>query len=133
MGLAHRARPALGDVARAYRDAVEAMEVQPPRTKSAITAAARALQTMLGAMGAQGNSLGPLFHSARSQGLFGPYDSKLADAMQTLVDWVNADRSGRGDAHIDSGPSPEDGWLALRIVAALLIRLEAVMPDRAGR
>jgi integrase len=120
-------RSDLLDVARAYRDAVEAMEGPKPRPKSAITAAARALQAMLTAMGAKGNSLGPLFVSARSKELFGPHDAKLADALQSLVDWVSADRSERGDAHKDTDGGPEDAWLALRIVAALLLRLEATM------
>lgn len=121
-------RPALFDVARAYRDAVEAMEGPTPRTKSAISAAARALQEMLSAMGASGNSLGPLFHDARSKGLVAPHDSKLASAQDNLVDWVSADRSQRGDAHVDAGPEPDDGWLAVRVVGALLLRLEAAMP-----
>jgi hypothetical protein len=121
-------RPAVLDAARAYREAVEAMEDPKPRPKSAITAAARALQEMLKAMGAQGNSLGPLFHDARSKGFFEPHDVKLAAALDSLVDWVNADRSQRGDAHIETDPGPHDGWLAIRVVGALLLRLEATMP-----
>jgi hypothetical protein len=50
-------------------------------------------------MGARGNSLDPLFQSARTQGLFGPYDAKLVTALELLVDWVSADRVGRGDTH----------------------------------
>jgi hypothetical protein len=120
-------RPDLLKVARAYRDAVEEVEDPNGRPNAAITAAARALQAMLTAMGAQGNRLGPLFDSARSGGLLGPYDSRLADALESLVDWVSADRSGRGDAHDDTSPEREDAWLALRVVAALLLRLEATV------
>jgi site-specific recombinase XerC len=118
-------RPDLLKVARAYRDAVEEVEDPNGRPNDAITDAARALQEMLTAMGAQGHRLGPLFGSARSKGWFGPYDSKLADALESLVHWVSADRSGRGDTHADTAPGREDAWLALRIVAALLLRLEA--------
>ena len=121
-------RPALLDTARAYREAVEAMQDPKPRAKGAITAAARALQEMLRAMGAQGNSLGPLFHDARSKGIFEPHDSKLGSAVENLVDWVSADRSQRGDAHVETSPGPDDGWLAIRIVGAVLLRLEATMP-----
>jgi site-specific recombinase XerC len=122
-------RPELLKVARAYRDAVEEMEDPNGRPNAAITAAARALQEMLIAMGAKGNRLGPLFVSARSQGRFGsPYDNKLADAIEALVDWTSATRVGLGDAHVTKEPTREDAWLALRIVAALLLRLEATMP-----
>jgi hypothetical protein len=117
-------RPGLAKAARDYRNAVE--EVQDPKGKpdDAITDAAGALQAMLEAMGAEGNSLSPLFKSARGKGLLGPYDGKLAAAVEALVDWVSADRSGRGDAHGGGPATRADAWLTVRIVGALLLRLE---------
>jgi hypothetical protein len=119
-------RAELLQVARAYRNAVEAVEDPRGKPADAILHAATALQEMLRAMGAQGNSLHPLFLSARRLELLGPYDDKLADALDDLVDWVNADRAGRGSAHLVRAPDRQDAWLALRVVAALLLRLEAL-------
>lgn len=121
-------RPELVDVSRAHRDAVEAMEGPNPNPKTAIVAAARALQEMMTAMGARGNDLDALFQSARNMRLFGPYDSKLAVALNALVDWVSADRSQRGDAHKNTEAGPDDAALARRIVGALILRLEAQRP-----
>jgi len=123
-------RPDLLDVARACRDAAEALDRPKPNAADAITDAARALQEMFVAMGARGNSLGPLFDSVRKMGLFKGYDTKLIDVVERMVDWVNADRSERGDAHKETQTAPADALLTLRIVAALLERLEAMTPPR---
>jgi hypothetical protein len=69
---------------------------------------------MFVAIGAQGNSLGPLSAALGANGFSGHTIPSSPDVLQMLVDWVSADRSGRGDAHIDAEPSREDGWLALR-------------------
>ena len=42
---------------------------------------------------------------------------------------MSADRSRRGDAHGGGRATRADAWLAVRIVGALLIRLESLAPD----
>jgi hypothetical protein len=79
---------------------------------------------MLLAAGAEGNALGPLLASARGKGLLGPYDSKLAEGVKLIGDWVSADRSTRGDAHSASNANIDDAWLAVHVAAALIVRLE---------
>lgn len=118
-------RPDLERVTSAYEAALR--ELRPGGSAAdAITDAARALQEMLVGIGARGKSLGPLADDARKQSLFGPYDSKLAGAIEALVDWVNADRSTRGDAHVTTATLSDDAWLTVRVVGALLIRLSRV-------
>jgi hypothetical protein len=113
----------LTKVERAFHDALK--ELKPGRSPAdAITDAGTALQEMLVALGAQGNALGPLLGSARQKGLLGPYDSKLADGVQKIGDWVSADRSERGDAHLVKESDADDAWLAVHVVGALILRLE---------
>jgi hypothetical protein len=119
-------RADLVDVARAYRDGAEALEGPKPKPATAITAAARALQEMFTWIGAKGNSLGPLFDSARSRGLLQPHDRNLIDALERLVDWVNADRSERGDAHKRTAATREDAEMTLNIVSAVIVRLASL-------
>jgi len=111
-------------VEKAYQDALR--ELKPGGSPSdAITDAATALQEMLEAVGAKGNALGPLFADVQKRELLAPYDSKLAEAIEALGEWVSADRSGRGDAHHVREASRDDAWLAVRVAGALILRLAA--------
>jgi hypothetical protein len=116
--------PKYAKVEIAYREALK--ELKPRGSPSnAITDAGTALQEMLEAVGAKGNALGPLLIDARKRGLLAPYDSKLADAITDLGEWVSADRAARGDTHKVRDASREDAWLAVRVAGALILRLAA--------
>jgi hypothetical protein len=116
-------RRELANVERAFGDGLR--ELKPGGSPGdAITDAARALQEMLVAVGAEGNSLGLLLTSAKKKGLLGPYDSKLAQGVELIGEWVSADRSERGDAHLERDPTVDDAWLAVHVVGALIVRLE---------
>ena len=116
--------PKLASVEKAYQDALR--ELKPGGDPSdAITDAGTALQEMLTVAGAKGNALGPLLADARKRGLLAPYDSKLAEAIDAIGDWVSADRSQRGDAHNVRDASRDDAWLAVRVAGALILRLAA--------
>jgi hypothetical protein len=113
----------LTNVEKAFQAALR--ELKPGGDPSdAITDAGTALQEMLVILGAKGNALGPLLTSARSKGLLGPYDSKLAEGVENIGEWVSADRSSRGDAHLVRETGADDAWLAVHVVGALILRLE---------
>jgi hypothetical protein len=97
----------------AYQKALKEIGVDPA---DAITDAGTALQEALAQLGCKGNALGPLGDDARKRGLLTPYDAKL-------VDWVSADRSGKGDAHNATPATRDDAWLAVHVVGALILRL----------
>lgn len=112
------------NVEKAYQAALR--ELKPGGSPSdAITDAATSLQEMLEALGARGNALGSLLADLRKRQLLSPYDSKLAEAINALGDWVSADRSSRGDAHHVREASRDDAWLAVRVAGALILRLAA--------
>lgn len=118
------ANPRLAGVERAFQKAL--IELKPDGDPAdAITDASTALQEMLESAGAKGNALGPLLKDARKRELLGPYDSKLAEAVELLGDWVSADRSERGDAHHSREATRDDAWLTVRVVGALILRLGA--------
>ena len=115
-------QPRFANVEKAYQDALR--ELKPDGDPAdAITDAGTALQEMLTAVGARGNALGPLLADARKRELLGPYDSKLAQGIEALGEWVSADRSARGDAHHVRDASRDDAWLAVRVTGALILRL----------
>lgn len=102
-------------VEAAYQKALR--ELAEGHADDAITDAAAAVQETLKLLQCDGNSLGPLASSARDKGLLSSYDKKL-------VDWVEADRSNRGDAHSgESGATREDAWLVVHVAGALVLRL----------
>jgi hypothetical protein len=106
----------LAAVERAYQHALR--ELKPEGDPAdAITDAATALQEMLQALGAKGNALGPLKADAIRMAILRPYDAKL-------VDWTSAIRSDRGDAHSASQATPEEAWLVVHVVGALILQLE---------
>jgi hypothetical protein len=91
-------RPALNEVRKPFEDALR--ELGPGGNRAtAISDAANALQSMLEALGAKGNSLGPMIRHSISTGLLRGHDAKFEVALTALVDWVNSDRSERGKAH----------------------------------
>jgi hypothetical protein len=110
-------------VEAAYRDALR--ELAGGKAADAITDAGTALQEMLVAMGCQGNALGPLLSSARKRHLLGPHDYVLTEVISKAIDWASADRSQMGDSHKASSATPEDAWLTVHIVGALIVRLAA--------
>lgn len=109
------------NVESAYQDALG--ELSHGKPADAITDAGTALQEALLAVGASGNSLGPLMKDAKRQGLLAPHDGPLEDGIAKLIDWVSADRSSKGDAHNSDPALIEDAWLAVHIVGALILRL----------
>ena len=118
-----RSDPRLAKVEAAFQAALR--ELKPGGDSAdAITDAGTALQEMLMAAGAKGKSLGPLLTNARKSGLLGPYDSKLAEGMEKIGDWVSADRNTRGDAHSGASEADsDDAWLAIHVAGALIVRL----------
>src|SRR5437899_3335340 len=79
----------------AYQKALEKISSGEP--ESAITAAGTALQETLRACGCNGNSIGDLASDARKKGLLARHDPKLASGIQSMIEWVGADRSEKGD------------------------------------
>lgn len=108
-------------VEAAYQAALS--ELHEGRPENAITDAGTALQEALATLGCKGNALGPLLEDARAKGILAPHDSPMSDALKRIGDWVSADRSTKGDAHNSKPASPEDAWLTVHVVGALILRL----------
>ena len=101
---------------KAYRKAIE--EIHSGDAADAITDAATALQEALSAVGCKGNTVSKKIRDAISKGLLTQYDSKLGD-------WLEADRSTKGDAHNAQAAHRSDGWLVVHITGALILRIAA--------
>lgn len=110
-------------VETAYKNALD--ELHGGSAEDAITDAGAALQEALEAVGCKGNALGPLIVDARNRGLLAAHDQRLTRSIEDVMQWVSADRSAMGDAHHATAPSPEDGWLIVHIVGALIVRLSS--------
>ncbi|GAB3575856.1 hypothetical protein GCM10027406_08020 [Leifsonia lichenia] len=108
-------------VEAAYQDALGELHGGSPA--DAITDAGTAMQEALEALGCKGNALGPLIVDGRKKGLFASHDERLTHALDDMMQWVSADRSSMGDAHHSTSPLPEDAWLTVHIVGALIVRL----------
>ena len=117
--LLHRGQFASAD--KAYREALG--ELADGKPWDAITDAGTALQETLSALGCEGNQLGDLIRSARTKGLLAPHDEPLGQAIDRILQWVAADRSQMGDSHHATSASPEDGWLIVHVVGAIIVRL----------
>jgi hypothetical protein len=113
-------RSELADVEDAYQKALKEIGTDPA---DAITDAARALEAMLTAIGCEGGSLGAQLGHARRKNLLAPHDATLSAGITKIIDWVSADRSQKGDAHNAGSAFPEDAWLAVHVVGALIVRL----------
>lgn len=88
----------------------------------AITDAASAVQEFFRALGVSGNSIADQVNNAQKANILTAADRQL---IKPITDWINADRSERGNAHHhrDGDVSRADAWLVLHVVAALLVRL----------
>jgi hypothetical protein len=106
---------------KAYMAALRELHEGDPA--DAITDAATALQEALTAHGLKGNTVSKLINAAIDSGKLAPYDRKIGE-------WLEADRSNKGDAHNAKATSPEDGWLVVHVVGALLVRLGRPSPKR---
>lgn len=91
-------------------------------TDVALTEAATSLQEFFRALGVEGNSISDQLDKAQRAKVITGADRSL---MKPLIDWVNADRSDRGNAHRHrSGDvSKADAWLMMHVVGALMVRL----------
>jgi hypothetical protein len=115
-------RPGWEEVERAYQEALH--QVADGKYDNAITDAGTVLQEALEAAGCTGKNLGPLISDARQQGILGPHDSKLVTGVESIMEWVSADRSQSGDGHHgDSGATHEDAYFTIHVVGALILRL----------
>lgn len=112
-----------GAVEDAYQEALRKVSAGEPA--NAITDTGTALQEMLRACGCKGNSIGDLASDARKTGLLAPHDSRLAAGIQSIIEWVGADPSEKGDTHRVGQPPKEDAWLTIHVVGALIVRLAA--------
>ena len=99
---------------RAYRAALK--EIHEGSPEDAITDASTAVQEMLATLGVKRNSVSKAVRAAVSSGLLAPYDVNLGS-------WIEADRSGEGDAHNSRPSTVEDAWLIVHVVGALILRL----------
>jgi len=98
-------------------------EISRGEAANAITDAGTALQETLVLLGCKGNALGPLISSAKSAGILAAHDTPLLDAIERAAHWASADRSAMGDAHNAKSAAPDDAWLTVHIVGALILRL----------
>lgn len=105
---------------RAFQTALDRLSESKPAV--ALTDAATALQEFFRALGANGNSLSDQLNDAERQKVVSATDKKL---LKPLVDWVNSDRSTRGNAHHfrDDDASKADAWLMIHVVGAVMVRL----------
>ncbi len=101
------------EVETTYQKALQEIGVDPG---DAITDATTAIQVALTKLGCKGNALGPLTQSAIKLGLLAPHD-------KNLLDWLSADRSRTGDAHMASKANHNDAWFVVHVAGALILRL----------
>jgi hypothetical protein len=96
-------------------------------TDVALTQAATALQEFFRALGVEGNSVSDQLDKAQRAKVISGADRSL---MKPLIDWVNADRSDRGNAHRhrEGDVTKADAWLMMHVVAALMVRLSNKEP-----
>ncbi|MEN2742497.1 hypothetical protein ABCS02_32375 [Microbacterium sp. X-17] len=91
-------------------------------TDVALTQAATALQEHFRALGIEGNSVSDQLDKAQRAKIITGGDRGL---MKPIIDWVNTDRSERGNAHRhrEGDVSKADAWLMMHVVGALMVRL----------
>ena len=104
---------------KAYQDALH--QIHDGNPENGITDAGTALQEVLKALGCKGNALNPLAVSAQKKGILVGHDTKL-------INWVEGDRSNTGDTHNAAPASPEDAWLTVHIVGAIILRVAQDTP-----
>jgi hypothetical protein len=112
--------PAFGQASAAYQSALT--KLSKGEAEVALTEAATSLQEFFRALGVQGNSLSKQLDNAVNQKVISGADRGL---MKPLNDWVNGDRSQRGNAHYHrtGDVSKADAWLMMHVVGAVMVRL----------
>ncbi len=113
-------RPGWEAVEDAYQKALREVAEDP---QDAITDAARTLDEALGVRGCEGQTLGDRIKIAKKRGMLAPHDEILSKAIASIMDWVSADRSRKGDAHTGARADSDDAWFISHIVGALILRL----------
>ena len=93
----------------------------------AITDAATAVQEFFRALGVKGNSISDQVDAAVKAKLLTQEDRNL---LKPLTDWMNADRSNRGNAHAVRADDAikADAWLAIHVAGAVMVRLSNQEP-----
>ncbi len=93
----------------------------------AVTDAASAVQEFFRALGVTGNSISDQLNNAEKAKVITPYDRSL---LKPFTDWINSDRSERGNAHHhrEGDVSKSDAWLAIHVAGALMVRLSTEEP-----
>lgn len=117
--------PVFAKASRRFNAAISRLSENKP--DAAITDAASAVQEMLRALGANGNSITDQIDAAARQKIITQVDRQL---LRPIVNWVNADRSERGNAHHHRADdaSKADAWLAIHVAGALMVRLSNQEP-----
>jgi hypothetical protein len=117
--------PAFVQASAAFQSALT--KLSKGETEVALTEAATSLQEFFRALGVEGNSLSNQLDNAANQKVISGADRGL---MKPLIDWVNGDRSQRGNAHYHRAGdvSKADAWLMMHVVGAVMVRLSNKEP-----
>jgi len=113
-------RPQFSKASAGFEAALSRLSENKPAV--AITDASTAVQEFFRALGIEGGSLPDQLNSATNKGVIAPSDRKL---LKPFVDWLNAERGSRGNAHQyrDEETTKADAWLVIHVAAALVVRL----------
>ena len=114
-----------GKASSAFQTAINRLSENHPDV--AITDAGTAVQEFFRALGVNGNSLSDQLNVAQKAGIISAYDRTL---LKPFTDWLNADRSTRGNAHHhnEGDVTKGDAWLAIHVAGALMVRLSNEEP-----
>lgn len=114
-----------GKASAAFQTAINRLSENHPDV--AITDAGTAVQEFFRALGVNGNSLSDQLNAAQKAGIISAYDRTL---LKPFTDWLNADRSTRGNAHHhnEGDVTKGDAWLAVHVAGALMVRLSNEEP-----
>lgn len=113
-------RPQFSRASAGFEAALSRLSENKPAV--AITDASTAVQEFFRAVGIEGGSLPDQLNAATRKGVITPSDRKL---LKPFVDWLNAERGLRGNAHQyrDEETTKADAWLVVHVAAALVVRL----------
>jgi hypothetical protein len=105
---------------RSFQAALDALGENRPA--DAVTKAAASVQEYFRALGVTGNSLSDQLNFAQTHRVITRADRML---FKPYIDWANADRSDHGNAHFhrDGEVTRSDAWLAVHVLAAVMVRL----------
>lgn len=106
-----------------YRSALE--DIADGKPDSAVTNATTALQEALLARKLGGETLKPLFYSAKEKNILHSQDKKL-------IDWLDADRVNFGTTHYHQETRIEDAKLTLNVVGAMILRIASKHPRQSS-